>query len=374
METTTPPAAARRAHELDAARGDLGSASPDVPSSPRFAISLASAPSAAAHAATFAACPPAVTCVAAGVSSPEATAPFETDDDVEQEVADGADEHSYNRLMDDDARRERLRDLLIGGVVGAFAALAAVRRRRPPERTVTTGLAAFEDAPCYREAVEREAASRSFATVSRSAPRRTVRRFVSASAIDSALPASCARRASFRYERTSPVGSTVRTTRNGPNVRVSKASRGSAGGWALRAAGWGCRCRSRRRPRAPRPSGSARCSARSARRGSARGTTERETGLRRLARPPGTAGRSRTGHRRSATSPPASPLPRRALPHAPRARRDRAHGRPRPAPGELEPHEGGDDDDERRRLHAAQRAAAPTSPSRRRRGRTAGRR
>ncbi len=85
--------------------------------------------------------------------------PFETDDDVEQEVAEGADEHSYNRLMDDDARRERLRDLLIGGVVGAFAALAAVRRRRPPERTVTTGLAAFEDAPCYREAVEREAAS-----------------------------------------------------------------------------------------------------------------------------------------------------------------------------------------------------------------------
>jgi hypothetical protein len=58
--------------------------------------------------------------------------------------------------MDDDARRSRLRDLLIGGVLGAFAALAAVRRRRPPERTVTTGLAAFEDAPCYREAIERE--------------------------------------------------------------------------------------------------------------------------------------------------------------------------------------------------------------------------
>jgi hypothetical protein len=60
--------------------------------------------------------------------------------------------------MDDDARRSRLRDFLIGGVLGAFAALAAVRRRRPAERTVTTGLAAFEDAPCYRETVERESA------------------------------------------------------------------------------------------------------------------------------------------------------------------------------------------------------------------------
>ena len=60
--------------------------------------------------------------------------------------------------MDDDARRSRLRDFLIGGVVGAFAALAAVRKKQPPERTVTTGLAAFEDAPCYRETVERESA------------------------------------------------------------------------------------------------------------------------------------------------------------------------------------------------------------------------
>jgi hypothetical protein len=62
--------------------------------------------------------------------------------------------------MDDDRSRYRLRDILIGGVLGAFAALAAVRRRRPAERTITTGLAAFEEAPCYREAVESEAASR----------------------------------------------------------------------------------------------------------------------------------------------------------------------------------------------------------------------
>ena len=78
--------------------------------------------------------------------------------------------------MDDDARRERLRDLLIGGVLGAFAALAAVRRRRPPERTVTTGLAAFEDAPCYREAVERESLhAHDPAPLTGPAPRRTSR-------------------------------------------------------------------------------------------------------------------------------------------------------------------------------------------------------
>lgn len=62
--------------------------------------------------------------------------------------------------MADDPQRDRRRDLFIGGVVGAFAALAAVRRRRPPERGATVGLAAFEQAPCYREAVEAEAAAR----------------------------------------------------------------------------------------------------------------------------------------------------------------------------------------------------------------------
>jgi hypothetical protein len=59
--------------------------------------------------------------------------------------------------MDEGPRRDRLRDILIGGALGAFAALAAVRRKRPkPGRTTTSGLAAFEDAPCYGEAVERE--------------------------------------------------------------------------------------------------------------------------------------------------------------------------------------------------------------------------
>lgn len=62
--------------------------------------------------------------------------------------------------MDEGGRRYRLRDIVIAGVVGAFAALAAVRRRRSVEPTVTVGLAAFEEAPCYREAVDAERAAR----------------------------------------------------------------------------------------------------------------------------------------------------------------------------------------------------------------------
>jgi hypothetical protein len=58
--------------------------------------------------------------------------------------------------MDGQPRSERLRSFLLGGLVGASAALAAVRRRRPRARQATPGLAAFEDAPCFRETLERE--------------------------------------------------------------------------------------------------------------------------------------------------------------------------------------------------------------------------
>jgi hypothetical protein len=62
--------------------------------------------------------------------------------------------------MDGDPKDGRLRSFLLGGLVGASAALAAARRMRPrPRRRPTpAGLAAFEGAPCYREFVEREAA------------------------------------------------------------------------------------------------------------------------------------------------------------------------------------------------------------------------
>jgi hypothetical protein len=45
---------------------------------------------------------------------------------------------------------------VIGGLLGASAALAAARRRRRPQRPIQPGLTAFEGAPCYRETLERE--------------------------------------------------------------------------------------------------------------------------------------------------------------------------------------------------------------------------
>ena len=53
-----------------------------------------------------------------------------------------------------------MRSFVLGGLVGAGAAVAAGRRLRPrtARRETPAGLAAFEDAPCYRELVERERA------------------------------------------------------------------------------------------------------------------------------------------------------------------------------------------------------------------------
>jgi hypothetical protein len=52
--------------------------------------------------------------------------------------------------MDEERKPERLRSFVLGGIVGASAALAAGRRRRQ-RRQPEAGLAAFEGAPCYRE-------------------------------------------------------------------------------------------------------------------------------------------------------------------------------------------------------------------------------
>jgi hypothetical protein len=53
----------------------------------------------------------------------------------------------------------RARSFVLGGLVGASAVFAAARRRRRRPRGLPGGLAAFEEAPCYEEAVERERAA-----------------------------------------------------------------------------------------------------------------------------------------------------------------------------------------------------------------------
>jgi hypothetical protein len=61
--------------------------------------------------------------------------------------------------MDGDERRGRLSSFVVGGLLGASAALAAARRRRlraTTPRVTPQGLEAFEGAPCYREIVEKE--------------------------------------------------------------------------------------------------------------------------------------------------------------------------------------------------------------------------
>ncbi len=66
---------------------------------------------------------------------------------------------AFFRYMDTE-RGRRLRSFLIGGLVGSLAGLAAAGRMRvrtrPTKRTTPAGLAAFEQAPCYQELIERE--------------------------------------------------------------------------------------------------------------------------------------------------------------------------------------------------------------------------
>jgi hypothetical protein len=61
--------------------------------------------------------------------------------------------------MEGDDRRGRARSFLLGGVLGASAAVATARRRRAAlvrrqrRRQTPAGLAAFEGAPCFEELV-----------------------------------------------------------------------------------------------------------------------------------------------------------------------------------------------------------------------------
>jgi hypothetical protein len=64
--------------------------------------------------------------------------------------------------MDGEHRRGRARDFLLGGLVGASAAIATARRRREvarrrrERRLHPPGLAAFERAPCFQEILAEE--------------------------------------------------------------------------------------------------------------------------------------------------------------------------------------------------------------------------
>jgi hypothetical protein len=66
--------------------------------------------------------------------------------------------------MQGEQRRGRARDFLLGGLVGASAAVATARRRRALRRRrelrleQPAGLAAFEGAPCFEELLEERAA------------------------------------------------------------------------------------------------------------------------------------------------------------------------------------------------------------------------
>jgi hypothetical protein len=66
--------------------------------------------------------------------------------------------------MDAERRRGRARDFLLGGLLGASAAVAAARRRRilrgrrEQRLEQPAGLAAFEGAPCFHELPEERAA------------------------------------------------------------------------------------------------------------------------------------------------------------------------------------------------------------------------
>ena len=66
--------------------------------------------------------------------------------------------------MDSDDKRGRARSFLIGGRVGASAAIATARRRRDvsrrrrDRRLHPAGLAAFESAPCFQELLDEDKA------------------------------------------------------------------------------------------------------------------------------------------------------------------------------------------------------------------------
>ena len=66
---------------------------------------------------------------------------------------------TYNRGMDRESQSGRLRSFLIGGPRRRLRRARRGAPQAPSQRQTPPGLAAFEDAPCYRETLERERGS-----------------------------------------------------------------------------------------------------------------------------------------------------------------------------------------------------------------------
>jgi hypothetical protein len=73
---------------------------------------------------------------------------------------------AYTRRMDGEGKRGRARSFVLGGLLGASAAIATARRRRDisrrrkDRRLHPAGLAAFESSPCFQELLEEEEGAR----------------------------------------------------------------------------------------------------------------------------------------------------------------------------------------------------------------------
>jgi hypothetical protein len=139
--SSTPYAASRSA------------ASRPASSSARRPSQRDSPPSAATQAATFAAWPPAARVVREFASAPTASGCSRRTITSSTRSPSEQTSMAYDPRMDGNERRSRrLRSFVIGGVVGAGATVAALRRDRRRRRSdAPTGLGAFESAPCYRE-------------------------------------------------------------------------------------------------------------------------------------------------------------------------------------------------------------------------------
>ena len=204
-------------------------------------------------------------------------------------------------------------------LVGASAVIAAART--PPAHRARAaarrpGLAAFEQAPCYRETSSGAARRRPSRARARSAARRDrVTKLMSASTMPSDLPVSITAATSPARKRFGVTdGSRVRTTRKGPKTRASNAERrvGHAPA-AIVGAGRSCSVSLASSTQTPRPSG---C-------GASLQRAQRQHRRRRAGRPSrepsgcaptrrGRAGRSRTGRRSAGRSRRATPRPRPA--------------------------------------------------------------